>query len=153
MSISSPDPQAGVSLPEKGERLRIVGDVAEVNDDAQVQKALRRLTAEMAPTSVTQLVMWRLAGRLDWDTIAELSQKWANDYELTWPRTSWSISTRCRRVRRADCCSRWTAKTRRASRWRRVSKLLRGKTVLGLVAQVGEIPSRPEDRRLRAGFV
>ncbi len=75
-----------MSLPEKGERLRIVGDVAGVNDDIQVQKALRRLTAEMAPTSVTQLVMWRLSGKLDWDAIAVLSQKWANEYELTLAR-------------------------------------------------------------------
>ena len=64
-----------MGLPGKGEKLRIVGDVAGVNDDAQVQKALRRLTAEMAPTSLTQLVMWRLAGRLDWETIGELSRE------------------------------------------------------------------------------
>ena len=51
-----------MSLPEKGERLRIVGDVDRVNDDIQVQKALRRLTAAMAPRSLTQLVMWRLSG-------------------------------------------------------------------------------------------
>ncbi len=27
--------------------------------------------------------MWRLTGGLDWETIAQLSQKWANRYELT----------------------------------------------------------------------
>ena len=46
-----------------------------VNEDPQVQKALRRLAAEMAPTSLSQLVMWRLAGGLDWDTIAQLSRE------------------------------------------------------------------------------
>ena len=75
VSISPPDAEAGVSLPEKGEKLRMLGDVAQVNDNAQVQKALRRLAAEMAPTSLSQLVMWRLAGGLDWDTIAQLSRE------------------------------------------------------------------------------
>ena len=27
--------------------------------------------------------MWRLSAKLDWDTISLLSQKWANEYELT----------------------------------------------------------------------
>ena len=83
VSVSSPDRDGNVGLPEKGEPLRIVGDVAKVTDDPRAQKALRRLTGEMAPTPVTQLVMWRLSAKLDWETIAVLSEKWANDYELT----------------------------------------------------------------------
>ena len=82
VSISAPSAEGGVKLPGEGEKLRIVGDIASVNEDSQVQKALRRLTAEMAPTAVTQLVMWRLASKLDWETIGELSRNWANDYEM-----------------------------------------------------------------------
>ena len=73
----------GLVLPAQGEKLRIVGDIARVNDDPQVQKALRRLAGGLAPASVSQLVMWRLSGGLDWETIAQLSQKWANRSELT----------------------------------------------------------------------
>ncbi len=40
VSISTPDPESGVSLPEKGERLQIVGDVSGVVSDPKVQKAL-----------------------------------------------------------------------------------------------------------------
>ena len=70
MSITAPDPEHGLRLPEKGEPMRIVGDISQVNDDARVQKALRRLAAEKAPTSLSQLVMWNLAAGLDWSTIA-----------------------------------------------------------------------------------
>jgi hypothetical protein len=83
VSLTPPDPEDGLRLPEKDEPLRIVGDVAQVNDDARVQKALRRLAAATAPTSLSQLVMWRVASGLDWNTIAQLSRSWANRYELT----------------------------------------------------------------------
>jgi hypothetical protein len=83
VSMNSPDPEAGLQLPEKDEPLRIVGDVAQMNKNARVQKALRRLSADMAPTSLSQLVMWRLSSGLDWGTISELSRKWANRHELT----------------------------------------------------------------------
>ena len=36
----------------------------------RVQKALRRLAADKAPTSLSQLVMWHLSAGLDWNTIA-----------------------------------------------------------------------------------
>jgi hypothetical protein len=145
VSISSPDPQVGVSLPEKGERLRIAGDVADVNDDVQVHKALRRLTAEMAPTSVVQLVMWRLTGKLDWETIAVLSEKWANDYELTLAKDfvthldTLPDAETGRLLIQAD--GKDAAGEPIAAE---LTKLLQGKTVLGLVAQVGEIPSLPD---------
>ncbi len=63
VSLTNPDLDSGLILPEKGERLRIVGDIAQVSDDPLVQKALRRLAGGVAPASVSQLVMWRLAGR------------------------------------------------------------------------------------------
>ena len=40
-----------------------------------MQKALRRLAAEKAPTSLSQLVMWQVAAGLDWETIAQLSRE------------------------------------------------------------------------------
>jgi hypothetical protein len=145
VSISAPDLESGgVSLPEKGERLRIVGEVGNVSEDARVQKALRRLTAEMAPTSLTQLVMWRLAGRLDWDTIAQGSQKWANEYELTLAKDfvdhldalpDGETGRLLFQVDGKDAAGEPIAAE--------VSKLLKGKTVLGLMAQVGEITARP----------
>jgi hypothetical protein len=69
-------------LPEQGEPLRIIGDIAGVNNDPRVQKALIRLSANKAPASVSQLVMWRLAGRMEWDSIGQLADKWANLHEL-----------------------------------------------------------------------
>ena len=70
-------------LPEKDEPLRIVGDISQVNDDARVQKALKRLAADKAPTSLSQLVMWNLAAGLDWNTIASFRESWSNRHELT----------------------------------------------------------------------
>ena len=62
VSLSPPDPQSetGVSFPAKDERLQL-GDISQVNADPRVQKALKRLAADKAPTTVSQLVMWRLA--------------------------------------------------------------------------------------------
>jgi hypothetical protein len=145
VSISSPDANGEVGLPEKGEPLRIIGDVAKVSDNLRVQKALRRLTGSMAPTTLSQLVMWRLSSGLDWDTIARLSQKWANDYELTLAKDF---------VDHLDALpEEETGRLLIEVAWKdeagkpiaaEVSQLLVGKMVLGLKAQLGEIPSRPD---------
>ena len=42
--------------------------------------------ADKAPETVSQLVMWRVAGGLEWATIANLSKGWANAHELTLAR-------------------------------------------------------------------
>ena len=61
VSSSPPDPQAGVKLPEQGEPLQL-SDIADVNDNPRVQKALRRLAADAAPSRSSRLVMWNVAG-------------------------------------------------------------------------------------------
>jgi len=55
VSVSRPDPDAGLSFPEKGEQLK-VGDISQISDNPKVQKALRRLAADKAPTTLSQLV-------------------------------------------------------------------------------------------------
>ncbi len=82
VSISAPNLDDGLILPQAGEKLNILGDVSRVTDNPRVQKALRRLAVAKAPTSLSQLVMWRVAANLDWNTIAQLSQSWANRFEL-----------------------------------------------------------------------
>ena len=144
VSISAPDPESGLSLPEKGERLEIVGDVSRVNQDARVQKALKRLAADKAPTTVSQLVMWHLAAGLDWDAIARLSGKWANHYELTLARdfvehldalTEGESGRVLFQMQGTDAASESLAAE--------LGKTFEGKTVLGLLAELG-IPERPE---------
>jgi hypothetical protein len=71
-----------LKLPYNGERLKI-SDIADFTNDARVQKALKRLASKKASSTLSQIVMWRLAAGLDWDTIASLAEKWANSYELT----------------------------------------------------------------------
>jgi hypothetical protein len=125
--------------------LRIVGDVAAVNDDGQVQKALRRLTAEMAPTALTQLVMWRLASKLEWETIGELSRNWANDYELTLAKDFVEHLDALPEGETGRLLFQVDGKDEAgAPIAKEVSNALRGKTVLGLLAQVVEVPSRPD---------
>jgi hypothetical protein len=85
VSLNPPDPQSGVRLPEKGEALTI-GDIRDVNTSSRVQKALSRLQAAKAATTVSQLVMWNVASGVEWPTIAELSREWANRYELALAR-------------------------------------------------------------------
>jgi len=87
VSLSQPDPdsETGVSFPAKDEKLQL-GDVSEINGDDRVQKALKRLAADKAPATISQLVMWRLSAGMDWDRIAQISSAWANAYELTLAR-------------------------------------------------------------------
>jgi hypothetical protein len=146
VSISAPDPEHGLRLPEKGEALRIVGDISQVNDDARVQKALRRLSAEKAPTSLSQLVMWNLAAGLDWSTIAQLSQGWSNRNELTLAKDfvdrldTLAVGESGRLVMEivaGDEASQSSAVE--------LTKLVEGRHILGLVAQVSDqLPALPE---------
>jgi hypothetical protein len=146
VSLSPPDPEAGVSLPEKGEPLQIVGDVARVHDDRRVQKALKRLAAVKAPTTLSQLVMWRLAQELSWDAIARLSESWSNPYELTLARDfcehldglqvgEGETGSLLFQISGTDAAGE--------SRAAELAKTVKGKTVLGLQADLG-IPARPD---------
>jgi len=144
VSIGPPDPEAGLRLPEQGEPIKL-GDIAQVNDNPLVQKALRRLQVDKAPTSLSQLVMWRVAAGLDWDTIAQVSRKWSNGHELTLAKEfvdhlnalpEGETGRVLFQVDSADAASKPIASE--------VVKALNGVTFLGLVARVAEIPSRPD---------
>ena len=131
-----------------------MGDVAQVNNNVRVQKALRRLAADTAPTSLSQLVMWRVASGLDWSTIAQLSQNWANRYELTLAKDfvdhldtlpEGETGRLIFQVAGTDDTSKPMAVE--------LNKELQGKTVLGLATQVtAEIGRGPRVLRSRAGF-
>jgi hypothetical protein len=108
-----------------------------------VQKALRRLAAEKAATPVAQLVMWNVAVGLDWDTIAGLSQRWANRHELALAKdfvdhldTAWEGETG--RIY-FDIRGEDPAGEAKAAGLR---KAFEGKLVLGLRAEMG-VPARP----------
>jgi hypothetical protein len=81
VSLNGPDESSHVALPEKEEPLQL-GDIGQLTNNPRIQIALRRLAAEKAPETVSQLVLWRLSAGLDWATIGRLSQKWANPQEL-----------------------------------------------------------------------
>lgn len=143
VSLSAPDTQAGLKLPQKGEPLEI-SDVADVTNDARVQKALKRLALEKASTTLSQLVMWRVASGLEWDTIASLSQKWANAYELALAKEfvdhldtlpDGEAGRLLFSIEGSNAANEAIAA--------QISKALQQKMVLGLSAELG-IPPRPE---------
>jgi hypothetical protein len=146
VSISAPDPEHGLRLPGEDEPLRIVGDISQVTDDARVQKALKRLAADKAPTSLSQLVMWNLSAGLEWATIAELSRSWSNRQELALAKEF---------VERLDTLPMGESgrlyfeivgsdEASRASA-AELSNALDGKYILGLVGQASaQLSARPE---------
>ncbi len=143
VSISSLNLEAGLMLPQEGEKLQILGDISQVNNNPRVQKALRRLATAKAPTSLSQLVMWRVATDLDWNTIAQLSQTWANRHELTLAQdfvdhlddlTEGETGRLLFEVEGTDAASKTLAAE--------FTKALQGKMVLGLLTAQG-IPARP----------
>jgi hypothetical protein len=143
VSLSPPDPQVGLALPQKGEPLQL-GVVGETSNSPQVQKALHRLTAEMAPTSITQLAMWKLAAGLDWDTIAVLSQKWANRHELALAMDfvghldTLPAGETGQILFEVDGTDEPTAAIAD-----QIKKAIRHQQVLGLLAEIG-VPARPD---------
>jgi hypothetical protein len=141
--LSPPGPQEGVRLPEKGEPLQL-GDIAQLNDSPQVQKALRRLAQDKVSKSIARLVMWNVAGGLDWETLAQQSQDWANRYELTLAKDfverldklpEGETGRILFEVKGSDVATGETAAQLRTA--------LRHKILLGLVADLG-IPAHPE---------
>ena len=131
-------------MPAKGEKLQI-GDIAQLTDDARVQKALKRLAADKAPATVAQLVMWRRRRRSSTGTtIAELSKKWANAHELSLAREFVEqLDTLPDGESGALLCEitrgPMTAQSALAAE---LGKLLEGQYVLGLPVKSG-VPSRP----------
>jgi len=144
VSLSTPNLEEGLILPEQGEKLRILS-LGQANVNPLAQKALKRLATAKAPTSLSQLVMWRVAAGLDWETIAQLSEKWANSYELTLAQDfvahldtlpEGETGRILLQVSGSDTASESTAAE--------VGKAIQGITLLGLQARVGEIPELPE---------
>src|SRR5262249_34358636 len=129
---------------EGGGEVRVV-DVSQVNDNAQTQKALKRLQVDKAPTSLSQLVMWRLAAGLDWNTISQYSQKWANGHELTLAKEfvdhldalpDGETGRVLFEFDGADAASQPIVAE--------IPKPTAGRMVWGLTARVGPIPARPQ---------
>ena len=151
VSVSQPDPETGLSLPAQGEKLEILGDIAEINNDLRVQKALRRLAAEKAATSVSQLVMWKLAARMDWETIAQMSQGWANRHELALARDFVDHLDSLSNQESGHLILQVDAKDVASDPMvTEVVKVLDGKMILGLIAEVGR-PSRRQGRSWLVG--
>jgi len=80
VSLSPPTEDGKARLPREGEKFQI-GDVSQLGVGPRAEKALRRLAAEKAPESVSQLVMWRVAQGLDWDAIARMAESRGKNYE------------------------------------------------------------------------
>jgi hypothetical protein len=142
VSLAPPDREMTLRMPQKGEPLAL-GDIADTNKDPLVQKAMRRLAADMAPSRVSQLVMWHLAGGLDWATIAQMCGKWANRHELTLAEdfvsrlntmTEGETGRILFEVSGTDEASQQMVAD--------LSKTIQNKMVLGLLAETG-IPTRP----------
>jgi hypothetical protein len=85
VSLAPPDQDGLVVFPAEGEKLEL-GEVSQTRFDARSQAALRRLAEDKAPTVVSQLVMWNVAGHLSWEAIAVLSKEWANVHEMAMAR-------------------------------------------------------------------
>ena len=142
VSLNPPDAQGGVQLPQEGQAFRIA-DIGDVSVNPRVQKAMKRLAAEKAATNVAQLVMWNVAAGLDWDTIAELSRRWANGYELALARdfvdhldaiNEWETGRIFFQISGMDAAGEAKAAA--------LQKAVEGKIVLGLRSAMG-IPARP----------
>ena len=110
-----------------------------------MQKAIRRLATQKVPTSVSQLVMWRLTTGMEWNAMAQVAE-WATPYELTLARDfvdhldelqdqAGETGTLVFQIEGTDAASEAMAAE--------VTELLKDKTVLGLRAKIG-IPDRPE---------
>jgi hypothetical protein len=132
----------------KGEKLEIK-DISDAGANPLIAAALRRLSAEKAPQTVAQLVMWNLVGGLDWKQIGRLSRRWSNANELALAR---EFVARLHRengeIKAFDESGQLffeivePKETSQVALAADLRKALKGATVLGLVARSG-IPARP----------
>jgi len=138
VNVGGPNEEGKVSLPAQGEKLTL-GDVSQLNADPRIASALKRLSAEKAPTVITQLVLWNLSG-LDWNTIATLAKDSANPYELSLARqfvANFDASAQ------ADSGRVFVEVRGDSALAAELKKLFKDFAVLGLKAEAG-IPARPE---------
>ena len=144
MSLDAPTEDGTIRLPAEGEKLR-VGDVAQVNRDARVQKALRRLAAEKAPESITQMVMWHVAQGLDWDAVAQLAERRGKnyEYELTLAQDFVERLATLPDDETGVLLFQIDAKGADADVAAELTKVLKDRPVLGLWAREG-VPAEPE---------
>ena len=144
VSVTPPDPQLGARLCPKGERLRILGDIAQVNDNPQVSESSQAPGGRQGPRLDRR--NWFVAAHrgLDWESIGDLSQKWANDYELTVARDFVdrldSLSNNETGHLQIELHGNDEASNAMAAE---AIEALKGKFVLGLQAEIG-MPERPD---------
>jgi hypothetical protein len=105
---------------------------------------LRRLAADKAPPSVSQLVMWRVASKLDWETIARMSKSWSNAHELSLAR---DFVEKLDALPEGDTasllCEVRAADEAQAAVAAELAKRLDGQVVLGLPVKTA-VPARPD---------
>ena len=142
LSGPNPDSETGLSRPAKGEKLQL-GDVSQLNADPRVQKALQAAGGPEGPQSVSQLVMWRLAGT-DWGQIAQLSSKWANPHELTLAQEFVDRLEGLPDAETGTILVEIDAADARPGRRQALAKELAEKAFLGLKAKAGALPEQPE---------
>jgi len=143
VGLSEPDAEQPVAMPAKGEKLRL-GDISQLTDDVQVQKALKRLAEDKAPQTLAQLVMWKVAFDRDWKAIEAMSQSWANAHELSLARTFvdrlGALSSEEAGVLLYEIKSKDSTGDTAA---RELGEALKAKTLLGLKGQSG-VPTEPK---------
>jgi hypothetical protein len=143
VSLSRPNGEGSTPLPEEGETLRI-DDIGRLNGDARVATAMKRLAEDKAPTAISQIVMWRVAGELGWDEIAERANGSANAYELTLAK---SFVNRLKSLPDGESGVLLYhvegAGTGDQKAARAINEMLKDKSVLGLKTEPG-VPARPK---------
>jgi len=143
VSLSQPDPERPVAMPAKGEKLEI-GDITQITADVRVQKALKRIAADKAPSTVAQLVMWRVASKLDWEAIARMSKPWANAHELSLAREFVEkLDSLPDGESAALFCEIHGADDAQTALAAELCRLIDGRVVLGLPVKSG-VPTRPD---------
>jgi hypothetical protein len=85
VSLNPPGPAGTPLVPAKDEVIQL-GDINQMNLSPAVSSAATHLSEVKAPETVSQLVFWNLNG-IDWRTIDRLSNRWANNSEITLARS------------------------------------------------------------------
>ena len=87
VSLEGPpaNPQGGLVYPALGQDLTLA-PIESLNFDGRTRQILERLGSEQAASGPAQLVLWRVAARLDWSEIEQAAKAWANPFEVTLAR-------------------------------------------------------------------
>jgi hypothetical protein len=86
VNLSGPTVEGKLAMPREGEPLELLDIAAQAGASPRLRDVVKRLAAENAPQTVSQLALWKVGTGLDWSRLESITVPWANPHEFALAR-------------------------------------------------------------------